>query len=199
FHALSWLHYEYLQQGRFAKARDTMREVERAIAGGSPAEAGHYRNPGDRNPGDRIPGSSRSDHSGRDSSVGACFNRTGRDSSVASGFSRTVRDSSVVSGFSRIVRDSSVVSGFSRTVENAHQHIESEIGKGFNPVSLKSELASMKARLVVESGDWALMKGQGSFDNIDELFALGAASVKLGDAGRAEAAIEHLRTAAKAE
>ena len=31
----------------------------------------------------------------------------------------------------------------------------------------------MKARLVVESGDWALMKGQGSFDNIDELFALG--------------------------
>src|SRR5207253_4170284 len=120
-----------------------------------------------------------------------------RDSSVASGFSRTVRDSSVVSGFSRIVRDSSVVSGFSRTVENAHQHIESEIGKGFNPVSLKSELASMKARLVVESGDWALMKGQGSFDNIDELFALGAASVKLGDAGRAEAAIEHLRTAAK--
>ena len=45
--------------------------------------------------------------------------------------------------------------------------------------SLKSELASMKARLVVESGDWAPMKGQGSFDNIDELFALGMASVPL--------------------
>jgi len=75
--------------------------------------------------------------------------------------------------------------------------VESEIGKGFNPTSLKSELASMKARLVVESGDWAQMKGQGSFDNIDELFALGAASVRLGDAGRAEAAIEHLGTAAK--
>ncbi len=26
FHSLSWLHYEYLQQGRFAKARETMRE-----------------------------------------------------------------------------------------------------------------------------------------------------------------------------
>ena len=63
-------------------------------------------------------------------------------------------------------------------------------------MSLKSELASMKARLVVESGDWAAMKGQASFDNIDELFALGAASVKLGDRGRAEAAIEHLNTAA---
>ena len=25
FHALSWLHYEYLQQGRFAKAREVMR------------------------------------------------------------------------------------------------------------------------------------------------------------------------------
>src|SRR6184192_2653523 len=31
FHALSWLHYEYLQQGRFAKARAAMREVEKAI------------------------------------------------------------------------------------------------------------------------------------------------------------------------
>jgi hypothetical protein len=64
-------------------------------------------------------------------------------------------------------------------------------------MSLKSELGSMKARLVVESGDWALLKGQGSFDNIDELFALGMASVRLGDTGRAEAALEHLGTASK--
>src|SRR5207244_7482175 len=35
FHSLSWLHYEYLQQGRFGKARTAMAEVERAIAGGS--------------------------------------------------------------------------------------------------------------------------------------------------------------------
>jgi tetratricopeptide (TPR) repeat protein len=64
-------------------------------------------------------------------------------------------------------------------------------------MSLKSELASMKARLVVESGDWGAMKGQGSFDNIDELYALGAASVRLGDRGRADAALEHLGTASK--
>jgi tetratricopeptide (TPR) repeat protein len=76
----------------------------------------------------------------------------------------------------------------------SHQH-ESEIGKGYGETSLKSELASMKARLVVESRDWALMKGQGSFDNIDELFALGEASVRLGDGGRAAAALEHLQTA----
>jgi len=120
FHSLSWLHYEYLQQGRFAKAREAMAEVQRALSAPAlPAVPAHPA------------------------------------------------------------------------------HLESEIGKGFNPVSLKSELASMKARLVVESGDWALMKGQGSFDNIDELFALGVASVRLGDRGRADAALEHLGIAAK--
>src|SRR5262245_65791357 len=76
-------------------------------------------------------------------------------------------------------------------------HVESEIGKGYGSTSLKSELASMKARLIVESGDWAMMRGQGSFENIDELYALGAASVKLGDGARAEVALEHLDTASK--
>jgi len=136
FHALSWLHYEYLQQGRFAKARETMAQVQSAIAGGS--------------------------------------GRSGRSENTA------------------------VVSGFSRTeVAAQHQHVESEIGKGYGPMSLQSELASMKARLVVESGDWAAMKGQGSFGNIDELYALGVASVKLGDGARAEVALEHLDTASK--
>jgi tetratricopeptide (TPR) repeat protein len=138
FHALSWLHYEYLQQGRFAKARETMRTVEDALRAG---------------------GSGRSGGSG---------------GAAASG---------------RVP----VVSGSSQT---EHQH-ESEIGKGYGQTSLKSELASMKARLVVESGDWAPMKGQGSFDNIDELFALGMASIPLRDPGRADAAIEQLTTASK--
>jgi hypothetical protein len=31
FHSLSWLQYEYLQQGRFTKARDAMAEVQRAL------------------------------------------------------------------------------------------------------------------------------------------------------------------------
>src|SRR6266540_2538274 len=88
FHSLSWLHYEYLQQGRFAKALETMRQVEKALASS---------------------GSGRSGGSGGSS--------------------------------------------------GSHQHVESEIGKGYGETSLKSELGSMKARLVVESGDWALMKG----------------------------------------
>ncbi len=124
FHSLSWLHYEYLQQGRFAKAREAMAEVQQAIAasGGSGGAGG---------------------------AGGA-----------------------------------------------EHQH-ESEIGRGFGAVSLKSELASMKARLVVESGDWSPMKGQGSFDNIDELFGLGMASIPLRDPGRAEAALENMTTASR--
>jgi tetratricopeptide (TPR) repeat protein len=126
FHALSWLQYEYLQQGRFAQAREVMRQVEQAIVGPSSPSA---------RPALPAP--------------------------------------------------------------PAH-HVESEIGKGFDETSLKSELASMKARLVVESGDWALMKGQGNFDNIDELFALGTASAWLGDLGRADAALEHLVNAARA-
>ncbi len=56
----------------------------------------------------------------------------------------------------------------------------------------------MRARLVVEAGAWGEMRGQGTFENIDELFALGAAGVKLGDLARAEAAVEHLRNAMKA-
>jgi tetratricopeptide (TPR) repeat protein len=133
FHALSWLHYEYLQQGRFGKAREVMRIVEGAQgAQGSQGARGAGANPEHReNP------------------------------------------------------------------ENHANHSESEIGKGYGATSLKSELASMKARLVVESGDWAPMKGQGSFDNIDELFALGMASVPLGDRGRADAALEQLTNAAK--
>jgi tetratricopeptide (TPR) repeat protein len=125
FHSLSWLHYEYLQQGRFAKAREAMAEVQRAL--NVPARPAPPAPP---------------------------------------------------------------------ATPTHPAHVESEIGRGFDPLSLKSELASMKARLVVESGDWALMKGHGSFDNIDELFALGAASVRLSDKGRADAALEHLSNAA---
>ena len=80
---------------------------------------------------------------------------------------------------------------------NHANHVESEIGRGYGTLSLKSELASMRARLVVESGAWSDMKDKGSFDNIDELFALGEAGVRLGDLARADAAVEHLGTAAK--
>ena len=108
FHALSWLQYEYLQQGRFAKARGLLKPVEEALQQGSIAR--------------------------------------GRSGSP-----------------------------------DAHQHGESDIGRGFDPAALKSERASMRARLIVEGGDWGSMKGVASFDNLDELFALALSSVHVRD------------------
>jgi hypothetical protein len=116
FHALGWLQYEYLQQGRFAKAAELIGIVDQALR-------------------------------------------------------------------------------LSSSAPPAHTHVESEIGRGFGAISLKGERASMRARLVVESGRWDMLKGQGSFDNVDELFALGLASVKLGDLQRGEAAVEQLQGA----
>src|SRR5262245_61781346 len=121
FHSLSWLHYEYLQQGRVTKAR----ELE-AIVRGAVEQAG------------KAP----------------------------------------------------------ESAANAH-HVESEIGRGYAPMSLRSELASMRARDVVETRDFARMKGQTNFDNVDELFALGLASITLGDLGRTKAAIDQLESAAR--
>jgi tetratricopeptide (TPR) repeat protein len=80
-----------------------------------------------------------------------------------------------------------------------HGHRESEIGRGRSPVALMSEFASMRARFVVESGRWEEMRGKGTFDNVDELFALGMSAIKLSDLGRAEAALEHLRNLVRSE
>jgi tetratricopeptide (TPR) repeat protein len=129
FHSLGWLQYEYLQQGRFAKARETMRTVEQALAVRDGLKAVPYNAP-------------------------------------------------------------------AHPALPAHPaHVESEIGRGYGPLSLKGELASMRARFVLESGRWDEMKGRSSFDNVDELFALGVASVKLGDEARAEAAFDQLQQA----
>jgi tetratricopeptide (TPR) repeat protein len=120
FHPLSWLQYEYLQQGRFAKAREAEEPLRRALTDTSATPAS----------------------------------------------------------------------------TNQHGHVESEIGRGYGSMSLRNELASMRARYVVESRDWKLMKGQATFDNIDELFALGLTASANGDFGRADAAVDQLRKAA---
>src|SRR5262245_12112339 len=120
YHSLTWRHYEHLQQGRFAKARELEALVQSAIeqaAKTSPA-----------------PGSSP-------------------------------------------------------------HHVESEIGRGYGPMSLRNELASMRARAVVDGRDWTQMKSRTSFDNVDELLALGLSSVALGDFARADAAVDELRKA----
>jgi tetratricopeptide (TPR) repeat protein len=47
--------------------------------------------------------------------------------------------------------------------------------------SLKGTAASMRARQVVESGQWDLMRGRTRFDNTDELFAIGMSAARTGD------------------
>src|SRR2546430_14466839 len=81
FHSLGWLQYEYLQQGRFAKAREAMTTVEHALAAG-----------------DSVP---------------------------------------------------------RQTPQ--HQHVESEIGRGYGAMALNADRASRRARLVLESGRWEEM------------------------------------------
>jgi tetratricopeptide (TPR) repeat protein len=121
FHSLSWLHYEYLQQGRFADARRLFEPMKAALAQAT---------------------------------------KSGASGGPAA-------------------------------------HLHSEIGRGFEATALQNEMASMRARAVIESGAWSEMKGQTSFGNIDELFAVGMSGLKLGEPGRAVAAIEHLEKAVK--
>jgi tetratricopeptide (TPR) repeat protein len=115
YHSLSWLHYEWTQQGRFADAAGALRLVDEAMNVIKP---------------DDEPG--------------------------------------------------------------GHHYGDSEIGRGSGPLALRNDRGSMRARSVIEAERWADMKGQQSFDNIDELFALGMSAVKLGDLKRAQAALDLL-------
>ena len=54
----------------------------------------------------------------------------------------------------------------------------------------------MRARYIIESERWAEMEGQTTFDNIEELFALGLSAVNLRDAARVQAVIGEFRKAA---
>ena len=53
----------------------------------------------------------------------------------------------------------------------------------------------MRARYIIESERWQEMKGQTTFDNIEELFALGLSAVNLGDAARVRVVIDEFRKA----
>ncbi|MBP7778046.1 MAG: hypothetical protein KA371_13010 [Acidobacteria bacterium] len=77
-----------------------------------------------------------------------------------------------------------------------HQYADSDIGRGSGPLALRNDKGSMRARYVLESERWQEMAGQGSFDNIDELFVLGVSALRLGDAPRARAAYQELARAA---
>ena len=129
FHSLSWLQYEWTQQGRFSKTEEALALVDEAMKTGS---------------GRRAPGS-------------------GTPSPAHAG---------------------------------GHGYGESEIGRGSGVAALRNDRGSMRARYIIESERWSEMKGQGSFDNIEELFALGLSAVNLADAPRVRSTTEQLRIAA---
>lgn len=76
-----------------------------------------------------------------------------------------------------------------------HHYADSPIGRGSGRDALRNDRGSMRARYIIESERWREMRGQTTFDNVDELFALGLASVRMQDIPRAEAALDMLRKA----
>ena len=72
---------------------------------------------------------------------------------------------------------------------------QSEIGRGSGESALRNDRGSMRARYIIESERWQEMKGQTTFDNIEELFALGLSAVNLGDAARVRSVIDEFRKA----
>jgi tetratricopeptide (TPR) repeat protein len=87
-----------------------------------------------------------------------------------------------------LIDDAMKVVGQSGHVGGQH-YSDSEIGRGSGPVALRNDRGSMRARYVIESEQWTDMKGQTSFDNVDELFALGLSAARLDDAKRLYAAV----------
>ena len=53
-------------------------------------------------------------------------------------------------------------------------------------LTLLSDLASMRARFVIETRRWNVMAKEGDFANVNDLFAIGASNAKLGQLDRAE-------------
>ncbi len=69
-------------------------------------------------------------------------------------------------------------------------------GEATRESALRNDRGSMRARYIIEGERWQEMKGQTTFDNIEELFALGLSAVNLADAARVRSVIDEFRKAA---
>lgn len=119
FHSLTWLQYEWTQQGRFDRSVGALLQVQEAlkiVAGGGPVGGHHYA--------------------------------------------------------------------------------DSAIGRGSGLLALRNDHGSMRARHVIESERWQDMRQQNSYDNIDELFAMGMSAARLGDVARASAVLDLVKKGA---
>jgi tetratricopeptide (TPR) repeat protein len=120
FHSLTWLQYEWTQQGRFTKAREAIQLIDQAL--------------------------------------------------------KSVGTTESIGG---------------------HHYADSEIGRGSGQAALRNDRGSLRARYVIESERWSEMKGQATFDNVDELFAVGLSAWKLGDDKRLYAAVSEFEKLVK--
>lgn len=80
-----------------------------------------------------------------------------------------------------------------------YQYADSVIGRGSGRLALQNDKGSMRARYVIESERWEEMRGQSSFDNLDELFVVGVSALRLQDAPRALAVRGELQKASSPE
>jgi tetratricopeptide (TPR) repeat protein len=135
FHSLSWLQYEWTQQGRFSKTKEAIASVDDALKTSRPQDP-------------------------------------------------------------KTSRPQDLKTAVSPQHAGGHGYGEqSEIGRGNNDAALRNDRGSMRARYVIESERWQEMKGQSTFDNIEELFALGMSAVNLGDAARVATVIAEFKKA----
>ncbi len=143
FHSLSWLQYEWTQQGRFSRTKEALAHVDAAMKESESPQAASRRP------------STFALHASVDKQQGVSPQHAG-----------------------------------------GHGYGESEIGRGSGLAALRNDRGSMRARYIIESERWSEMKGQSTFDNIEELFAIGLSAVNLADAGRVQSTIAQLRNAA---
>ncbi|HUE90021.1 MAG TPA: tetratricopeptide repeat protein [Vicinamibacterales bacterium] len=64
--------------------------------------------------------------------------------------------------------------------------------KATRQLTLLNDLASMRARFVVETRRWDILAGETNFGNVNELFAVGMSAARLGNAPAAELARQRL-------
>jgi len=74
------------------------------------------------------------------------------------------------------------------TLDEIEPHVNRSATTDRGQLSLLSDLSSMRARYVVETGSWPLMARQSTFGNANELFALGLSAAKTGNGDVAEKA-----------
>ena len=88
--------------------------------------------------------------------------------------------------------------GRHREARDAFAQIEPVV-KASGDLRLVSELASMRARFVVDTNRWEMLAGARNFGNVNELFAIGISAAKTGNSSAAELSRQALAERSRSE